>query len=218
MPELDFQVTGVEPRANGFTPLLLFQLEIANQPPTEPIQSVLLQAQIQIRSPQRHYTAREREKLGELFGPPSEWGRTLRNRLWTIAHATIGAFSGSTRGQLPVPCSYDLNIAATRYCYALEDGEVPLLFLFSGTVFYTNAEGRLQAQQISWNKEALYAMPVRLWKEMMNSHFPNSAWLYLHRDVFDRLCAYKREAGLATWEQTIERLLPAVNERAEVVA
>ncbi|RZJ57419.1 MAG: hypothetical protein EOO55_03465 [Hymenobacter sp.] len=33
-------------------------------------------------------------------------------------------------------------------------------------------------------------------------------WLYLHRDAFERLAAYKRHHGLATWEQTIERLIP----------
>ncbi len=42
---------------------------------------------------------------------------------------------------------------------------------------------------------------------MMEHHYPNTGWLYMNRDVFDRLYAYKRQYGLATWEQTIERLL-----------
>lgn len=109
---------------------------------------------------------------------------------------------------LPVPCTFDLNVAATKYFHALEGGEVPLLFLFSGTVFYPAADGRLQVQQIAWSKECVHRMPVQVWRDLMDHHYPNTAWLTLHRDVFDRLHAYKRRQGLATWEQAIERLLP----------
>jgi hypothetical protein len=50
-------------------------------------------------------------------------------------------------------------------------------------------------------------MPVRIWQELMEHHYPNSAWVSLHRDAFERLYAYKRRQGLPTWEQTIEQLL-----------
>ena len=53
-------------------------------------------------------------------------------------------------------------------------------------------------------------MPAHVWKELMEHHYPNSAWLALRRDVFDRLYAYKRNHGLATWEQVIDELLPAL--------
>ncbi len=110
---------------------------------------------------------------------------------------------------LPVPFTYDLNVIGGKYFYALEGDDVPLLFLFSGTVFYKTTDDRLQIQRISWEKECTYGMPVRVWHELMEHHYPNSVWLYLQRDVFDRLYSYKRRHGLATWEQTIERLLPA---------
>jgi hypothetical protein len=217
MPDLDFNVTGVEAAARGLTPLLHFQLEVSSRPEQEVVQAVLLHTQIQIQSPQRSYNAGEKERLGELFGTPDRWGQTLRNRLWTNAQATVGSFAGSAKAILPVQCTYDLNVVATKYLYALEGGEVPLLFLFSGTIFYAAEDGRLQVQQISWNKECGYRMPVRVWQELMEAHFPNSAWLWLQRDVFDRLYAYKRSQGLATWEQALERLLPAT-EREEVAA
>lgn len=108
---------------------------------------------------------------------------------------------------MPIQCTYDLNITATKYFYALNEGEVPLLFLFSGTIFYAAPDGRLQAQQIPWEKECIYSMPVRIWQELMEYHYPNSAWVSLHRHVFEKLYAYKRRQGLPTWEQTIERLL-----------
>lgn len=208
MPELDFQVTGAEAVAYGMTPLLHFTLRVSNKPANEPIQAVLLHAQIQIESPRRTYNATEKEKLSELFGSPERWGQTLRNRLWTHANVMVRAFSGETDCILPVTCTYDFNLTMTKYFHALEEGDVCLLFLFSGTVFYLGPDERLQTQLISWEKECAYRLPVRTWREMMDLHYPNSAWLYLHRDSFDRLYAYKRRHGLATWEQTIESLIP----------
>jgi len=207
MRDLDFQVTGVAPAARGLAPLVHFMLTISSQPPTEPVQAVLVQAQIQIQAAQRGYTDRERERLEDVFGTPDLWGRTLRNRLWAHTSAMVGPFLGSTQAVLPVQCTYDFNVLATKYFYALEDGEAPLLFLFSGTVFYPGATGALQIQQIAWNKECVYRMPVKVWAELMNHHYPNGAWLSLTRDVFDRLSEYKRKRGILTWEQTIERLL-----------
>ena len=208
MPDLDFEITGVEAAARGLTPLLHFKLAVRNTPPEEPVHSVILQAQIQIQSAQRVYEAGEKEKLADLFGTPDRWGQTLRNRLWMIANTTVGRFTGSTEAVLPVICTYDLNIAAAKYFDALEGGDVPLLFLFSGTVFYAEPDGRLQAQQISWNKECQYRMPASKWRELMDHHYPNTAWIYLHRDIFERLGAYRRRHGLTSWEETIGRLLP----------
>ena len=209
MPDLDFQITGVEPAAQGLAPLLHFKLQVSASPPGQSIQGVLLNVQIQIQAPQRSYSPPEKERLFELFGPPEQWGQTLRNRLWGHAHANQGAFTGSTLLILPVPCSFDLNIAATKYFYALETGEVPLLFLFSGSLFYTTAEGRLQVERISWSKECVYRMPLESWRSLMDAHYPNCAWLYLQRDTFERVYAYKRRHGLANWDQTILQLLPA---------
>ena len=217
MPDLHFKVTGLEPAAHGLTPLLNFTVEVTNSPATENIQAVILQAQIQIQSHQRRYDAREKEKLADLFGAPERWKETLRTKLWTLVHTNVRPFSGRTTALLTVPCTFDLNVLATKYFYALDDGEIPLLFLFSGTVFYETGEGRLQVQQISWNKECPFRIPVQAWQELMDHHYPNTAWLPLNRDVFERLYAYRRAHGIPTWEQTIEQLLPAL-ENAEVAS
>ncbi len=208
MPELGFRVMGVEPAEHGLAPLLHFKLEVTNSPATQQVHSAMLQAQIQIEATRRNYDAEEKEKLAELFGTPERWGQTLRTRLWAHSSTTLRAFAGRTEAVLPVACTYDLNVSATKYFHALDDGEVPLLFLFTGTVFYASEDGRLQAQQISWEKECAWRMPVRVWQEMMDHHYPNSAWLSLPRETFERLYAFKRDAGLPTWEQVIERLLP----------
>jgi hypothetical protein len=209
VPDLNFRVTGVEPAASGLIPLLHFKVEATNTPSTQPVHSVMLQAQIQIESARRTYSDEEKEKLVELFGAPERWGQTLRTRLWTLASTTLRAFTGRTEAIFPVPCTYDLNVSATKYFYALEGGEAALLFLFSGTVFYAAEDGRLQVQQISWDKECVYRMPARVWQELMDHHYPNSAWISLARESFDRLYAFKREAGFTSWEQVVDRLLAA---------
>jgi hypothetical protein len=208
MPDLSFQITGVEPAMYGAAPLLHFAMEITNAPADQPIQSVMVQAQIQFSSNRRSYTPEEQERLADLFGDPDRWGQTLRTRLWTHTTVIVPGFTGSTTLPLPVPCTYDMNVSATKYFYALEEGDVPLLFLFSGTVFYTMEDGRIQAAPISWNAEAEFRMPVETWKDMMEQHYPDSAYLYLDRDVFERLYAFKRENRLTSFEDALRHLLP----------
>lgn len=207
MPDLDFKITGIEPARRGLAPLLHFILEVTNSPETETIQTVMLQAQIQIQAPGRVYNADEKKKLKELFGAPEDWGQTLRTRLWTHANTIIPQFHGHTTTILAVPCTFDFNVAATKYFYALEEGDVPLLFLFSGTTFYTAPDGRLQIQKISWEKECTWRMPIARWQELMEYHYPDSAWIAMRRDVFDQLYEFKRREGLSSWDEVLERLL-----------
>ena len=210
MPDLAFQVTGLEPATHGLIPLLNFRVEIINSPADETIHSILLQAQIQLQAAQRPYSPQEKEKLRELFGPPDRWRDNLRTRLWTLAQTCVPAFAGSTTATLSVPCSFDLSVAATKYFYSLEGGDIPLLFLFSGTVFYEADDGLLQVRQISWKSECAWKMPARAWHDAMDHHYPGIAWLTLSRENFERLYAYRRAHGLATWDRTLEQLLPAL--------
>ncbi len=207
MPDLSFQVVSAEAVPFTAAPLLSFKLRIINADAAEKIQSVALRCQIQIESTHRKYDAREQEKLLDLFGAPERWSRTLRAMLWTHTSAAVKPFQGTTDVDLPVPCSFDFNVAAAKYFAALEDGEVPLNLMFSGTIFYETAGGGLQIEQIPWDREAKYRLPVRVWKEMMDIYYPNSAWLCLRRDIFDRLAQYKMDRGIPTWEQALESLL-----------
>ena len=208
MPDLDFRVEGAEVLEFAAVPSLLFKLRIENLE-EEPIRSVALNTQIRIAATQRYYDAAEQERLLEVFGEPSRWKDTLRSLLWTHTVLQVPPFSGSTVVDMPVTCTYDLEVVWAKYFYALEEGEVPLEFLFSGTVFYAGQDGRLQVERISWEKEAEFRLPVRLWKEMMERYFPNSAWIRLRRDAFDRLYNYKARRGLPTWEAAVDALLRA---------
>ncbi|MFH0343471.1 MAG: DUF6084 family protein [Chromatiales bacterium] len=213
MPELNFQFEGVEVARYATAPLLLFKLRVRNVTPNDDIQNVALQCQIQIETVRRAYTPAEQEQLLELYGEPERWSSTLRNLLWTHANVTVPPFEKSCVVDVPVPCTYDFNVAAAKYFYGLEGGVVPLLTLFSGSIFYREESGGLQVSPISWNKEAGFQFPVKVWKDMMEHYYPNSAWLRVRKDAFDRLYQYKIRRGFPTWEEALESLLDAEEER-----
>ncbi len=205
MPDLRFQVEDVVPTPNAASPQLSFKLRITNAEP-EPIHSIALRAQVQVEPVRRRYTPEEQQKLKTLFGEPEQWSKSLLPLLWANVNVNVGAFTGSTLIDLPVPCTFDFNVAMTKYIYGLEGGELPTSLLFSGTVFHAG-QMALQIAQIPWDREASYRVPVRVWKEMMDLYYPNGAWIQLRRDVFERLYEFKSHNGLPTWEQTVERML-----------
>ena len=147
--------------------------------------------------------------MRDLFGEPDRGSRTLRSMLWTHASTVLQAFTDSAVTGLQIPCTFDFNVAATKYFHGVSNGDIPLILLFSGTVFYAGPTGALQVAPISWNKEARYRLPVRVWRDMMTAYYPNSAWLSLRKDVFERLYEFKMRNSLQTWEEALDRLLAA---------
>ena len=209
MPELQFQVEASAAVEHAAAPLLAFTLRISNHPPDQAIHSINLRCQVQIEPARRRYAPPEQSDLKDLFGEPGGWGRTVRPFLWMNTSLSVPGFTESTLADLQLPCTFDFNVAATKYFHALQDGEVPICLLFSGTVFYSEPGGPLQVTQIPWDREANYRLPVAVWRRMMDMHYPNAAWLCLQRDAFERLYRYKVEHGIPTWEEALERLLPS---------
>jgi hypothetical protein len=207
MPDLSISVEKIEVVPFAASPTLVVKLRIANANPTEAIHTVVLRSQIQIEVTRRRYTPQDQERLGDLFGEPERWGQTLKNMLWTNTSTIVPPFAGVTTADLQVPCTFDFNIATTKYFNGLSGGEIPIFLMFSGTVFYEDSEGGLKVAPISWDKETKFRMPLAIWKDMMDQYYPNSAWLCLRRDVFERLQQYKRQHGIPTWEQAIEAIL-----------
>ena len=205
MPDLHFQVEDVFATPNAAVPQLTFKVRVTNSQP-EAIHSIALRAQVQIEPVRRRYTPAEQERLKELFGEPERWSKSVHPLLWTNAGVNVTGFTTSTVIDIPVTCSFDFNVAITKYIYGLEDGALPVSLLFSGTVFHAGRMG-LQVAQIPWDREASYKLPVGVWKEMMDLHYPNTTWLCLQRDVFDRLAEYKARNNIATFDQALERAL-----------
>ena len=193
-------------------PTILFRLGIQNAVDEEVVDSISLRTQIRIAATQRRYDPPEQDRLRELFGEPHQWKDTLRSFLWTNTNTIVPGFTGGSVFEMPLACTYDFDVVGTKYFDALEDGEIPLEFLFSGTVFYRGAAGALQAVQIPWEKEAKFRLPVLVWREMIDHYFPNTAWLRIRKDTFDRLYDYRARNALLTWERTLESLLKASEE------
>jgi hypothetical protein len=209
MPDLTLKIEGAEVAKFTAAPQINLKLHVSNANHSETIHSVTLRSQIQIEVTRRNYTAEDQEKLRDLFGEPERWGQTLRNLLWTHVNVNVPPFQGSTVVDLPVPCTFDFNVGATKYFHGLGDGDVPLCVMFSGMVFYAHDGGSMQVSPISWDKEAHFSLPVKVWRDMMDRYYPNSAWLCLRRDVFERLYDYKVRHGIPTWEEALETMLEA---------
>jgi hypothetical protein len=207
--DLDFSVEGAQALRGAVQPTLALKLRIATQP-EQTIRSLSLAVQVRIAAPQRAYSPGERDHLLDLFGDPSRWGQTLKSLLWTITPVQIPSFRHQVVVDVPIVCTYDFEVATAKYLYALEDGEIPLELLFSGTVFYAG-ESSIQAQQVSWDKEARFRLPVQVWKDVMHAYFPNAAWLRIHKDTFDRLHLYRMRRAHPTWEAALDELLAGAN-------
>jgi hypothetical protein len=205
IPQLALAVTDAARLEHAAVPTLRFALRIASG--AAAVRSVLLDVQIRIAATRRAYAHDADDRLFELFGPRADWGTTLRSLLWTRTTLVVPPFTEATEVDLLVPCTYDLDVTAAKYLGALRDGDVPLEFLFSGSVFYAGPDGRLQTARLSWDLEAEYRLPVAVWRATMDAHFPGSAWLRLDRETHDRLVAYKARRALPTWAAVADELL-----------
>ena len=104
--------------------------------------------------------------------------------------------------------------AAGAAWQALGDGEVPLTFLFSGTVF-TRGSSEFGVEQIPWHHEAGYRLPVRVWRDLMAAHFPGQAWLRVDRETLAALARYRATHMHTGWDETLSALLAAAREAVE---
>lgn len=211
MPDLHFNIEQADVVQFAAAPTLAFKIRVANNSGEE-IHTVALRAQIQIEAARRKYDAGEQAQLKDLFGEPDRWGQTLRNLLWTHASVVVPRFSGAVLADMLVPCTFDFNVAATKYFHGLASGDLPLCFQFSGTVFYQEEGECLQVAPISWAEETKYRLPVKVWKNLMDAYYPNAAWLALRRDAFEKLYQFKVRAGIPTWEEVIERAVIGLTE------
>jgi hypothetical protein len=213
VPELVFDCVGAHAEPYAVAPSMSLTLRIAETTGIK-VDAIALRCQIRIEPTRRRYSDAEAERLNDLFGDTQRWADTLKPLQFTTVSMMVPGFTGSTELDLPVMLSYDLEIGSTRYFAGLEDGEVPLLLLFSGTVF-SAPDGRLQVQQVPWSKEASYRLPVGVWREAIEAHFPNSAWIRMSLQTLDALQQFKTRQALPTWDATITALLKQADDEAE---
>jgi hypothetical protein len=205
MPDLAFHVEAAEAVEFAATPTLLLKLRV-EEASGDPIRSISLATQVRIAANRRGYTPEEQQRLVDLFGDPHRWDSTLGSLLWANLTTVIPPFAGSTLVDVSLACTYDFEVATARYLHALDDGRVPLELLFSGTVFYQGQAG-LQVERISWDKDARFDLPIEVWQRAVEAVFPNTAWLRLPLDTFERLASYRARHALPSWEAALDALL-----------
>ncbi|GIG56279.1 hypothetical protein Lfu02_06510 [Longispora fulva] len=205
MSDLSFACVDARPEPHGVAPTLLFTLRIGESTGVR-VHTLALRCQLRIEPRGRHYAPAETELLNDVFGEPARWGETLLPLQFAQSSTLVAGFADTTDVTLAVPVTYDFDVAAAKYFHALDDGEIPLLFLFSGTVF-TTGPGGLSVEQVPWHHEARYRLPVAVWRDLMDRYFPGEGWIRLRRDTLSALQNYRSRAALTGWDETVETLL-----------
>jgi Family of unknown function (DUF6084) len=214
MTELSFTCVDVQPERYAAAPTLLFRLRVGAESGKR-VRAIALRCQIRIEPARRGYGDKEAEGLLELFGERERWGDTLQAFQFANTSTVVPSFNDWIELDITVPCSYDMEVTAGRYFHALESGEIPFILLFSGTIF-GDGENGMWIEQVPWHAEARYKMPVAVWREMMDMHFPGSGWLRLRRDTIDAIANIRATRALPTWDDAIMAVLDTARERTVV--
>jgi hypothetical protein len=210
-PEPEFAITGAAHMAFAAVPTMLFAATASDRSGHE-IQSIALTAQVMIDPAKRGYDPETRERLAELFGPPASWSPSTSGLGWARVATTVPGFTGSTTFAIEVPCTYDLEVAAAKYFYAVQDGEVPLSFHFNGNVFYRPPSGQLMVVPVSWSSTAQFRMPVSVWRAMIAEHYPGGGWIRLSDTTLAALHRRRSQRGLPTFDACVGELLALEDE------
>lgn len=210
MGDLVFDCLDGKAEPYAIVPTLLFKLRIAELSGAA-IEAIALRVQVRIEAQKRRYAPAEAERLLELFGETARWGETLKPMHFTNASLMAPRFTGCVETELAIPCTYDFEVASAKYFHALDDGEIPFLFLFSGSVF-TKTENGFSVSQVPWHKEASYRLPVRVWRDAMDASFPDSGWIRIRRETIDALQRFKARQAMTGWDEALTALLAAREE------
>jgi hypothetical protein len=205
--DVNFAVLDVTPEPYAVTPVLTARVGVTTGG-DQAVHAIALRSQVRIEPLRRSYSDDEAAGLADLFGPRERWATTQRTFLWQHCAAMVPGFTGATTVALPLDCTYDFEVAAAKYLHALRDGAIPLQFLFSGTIFAKSDRG-FSVQQVSWDCEYRWDMPVPVWRDLISQHYPNAGWVRLSHDTVAALAAYKSSRGLLDLDDAVTSLLAA---------
>lgn len=205
-PEPEFDVLGASWRRHAATPAIEFDVQVT-EPGGRHVYAIALTAQVMIEPARRSYDADTHKRLVELFGAPERWATTTRSVVWHQADVLVPSFTGATTFRLPVPATYDMEVASAKYMHGVVDGDVPLAFNFNGTVHYRAGDGRLQISLVPWACSAEFRFPVAVWHEAIAHYYPGTAWLPVSDVTLRALQRLKAAHGLPTFDACVAELL-----------
>ncbi len=192
--------------AYAAAPTLRFDLHLT-EPLGREVHVGALSVQIMVDPARRTYDDASRERLVELFGAPERWASTTHSFQWARIEALVPAFTGATSFSLEVPCTYDLEVAASKYFYSLADGVAPLSFHLTGMLMYAGEDERLQIMQVPWSCSARYELPVDAWKKVIDAYYPGGGWVRLAPGTLDLLAARKAAGSHHSFDDCVRALL-----------
>lgn len=210
MAELDFDVLGATAEQYAVAPTLTFHLRVIETTGVQ-VHCLALKTMLRIEPVKRRYSDAEGERVGDLFGERSRWGDTMKPMMFANIAQLVPGFVGAADFNLTVPLTYDFEVATAKYLHGLDGGEVPFVLLFSGTLFVKGATD-FTVEQVPWHKETTYRLPVPVWRQAMDAHFPGGGWLRLSRDRIDALQRFRSRLTITTWDETIDALLAQAGE------
>jgi hypothetical protein len=208
MSDLIFDCVAAKAEPYAVAPTLILRLRVV-ETTGETVHCLALRCQIRIEPLKR--------RNSDTFGERSRWGDTMKPLQFAHVTQLVPGFKGAVEIELPIPLTYDFEVATAKYFHGLEEGEIPLLLLFSGTLFLSGETG-FSVEQVPWHKEAAFRLPVATWREAMDSAFPDSAWIRMRRETLDALARYKSRLALPTWDDALGVLLTEAEEKGKGVA
>ena len=207
MTELQFDIVDLFAEPYAAAPQLTARLRVQENTGAV-VHALALRAQVRIEPQRRAYTAEEERGLVELFGRRERWYDTLKPFLWMQTGTMVQGFTGLTEVDMALPCTYDFEVTAAKYLHALRDGAVSVVLLFSGTVF-TRGERGFGVEQVPWDREARFELPLTVWQQMLDRYYPGTGWIRLDHEVIGLLARHKAEHGYTTWDEMLRALVAA---------
>ena len=213
MVDVDFTCEGAVADRFSASPSVTLKMRATERSGAR-VHALAVRCQIRIEPLRRHYTDAEAEKVVDLFGDRSRWGQTLQPMQLAFLSQVLPGFVDECAFDLVLPLSYDVEVAAHKLMAGLDEGNIPLLLLFSGQVF-TGAVGNIAVQPVPWHKETQFGLPVSTWREAMDAHFPGQAWVRMRQETYDRLVVYRGRYGLVGWDDVFTKLFDGRSEETE---
>lgn len=203
LPEPEFWVLDCVPVPHTAAPTLSFKLRVKDGSGLE-VYTVALTAQIHLEASSRAHAHDVRQGLQDVFGEPERWNDTARSVIWAKRDVLVPSFTGSTSFELELPCSTDLELATTRYFEAVEDGEAPLAFHFSGSVFYRAEHDRMQLTMVPWHSTAQFRLPLATWRKAVGER---GGLVRVSGEAFAELKQFQHERGLPSLGAAVSELV-----------
>lgn len=205
-PDPEFTVVGARAEEYAASPTVVFSLRV-REPSEREIYTIALSVRILVDPTGRSYNEEAREALFDLFGPAEHMAASMQSLVWGQVGVLAPSFTGEETFDVSVPCTYDLEVATSKYFASLPDGVAPLDFHFNGTILYSGEDDRLQIVHVPWRCTARYRMPVAVWRQAVDASFAQTGWIRLHDETLARLRRRQAERGAPSFDALVAELL-----------